>query len=119
MNKLFIHDLRITTFIGLLPWERRSEQEIFLNIEMSADFAEAIKNDALKYTIDYAKVAEQVRNFVKTTQLNLIETLADKIADLILKNFSVEYVKIEIKKPSALPEAKYVGFVLEKKLTKA
>ena len=106
---IFISDLRIETIIGIYGWERQVKQALFLNLEMPCDCARSAHTDAIADTVDYKAVTKRVIAYVEASEFQLIETLADRVANLILAEFGVAWVRLRINKRGALRHARDVG----------
>lgn len=110
MNDIvFIKNLRIDTIIGIYDWERNTKQTISLDIEMLSDIDPATKSDDIKDALNYKAVAKRLIGFVEQSRFNLVETLAEKIANIILTEFAVHTVKLTLNKGKALTGADGVG----------
>lgn len=116
MAKIFIRDLKIDAIIGVLPQERILPQPIFIDLEIVTDITEAAKTDDLKDVIDYAKIAQRITDFVSHSQFQLLETLAEKISELLFNEFNISHLLLQIAKPNAIANAKQAGIFLERKL---
>ncbi|NNJ94778.1 MAG: dihydroneopterin aldolase [Halobacteria archaeon] len=114
MDIVFINDLRIETIIGIYDWERRVKQTISLDLEMAADIRAAAATDAIEDTLNYKAVAKRLIAFVGDSQYQLVETLAEKIADIVLTEFSVEWLKLTVHKPGAVRGSRDVGVIIER-----
>ena len=106
---IFVRDLTFDTIIGVLPQERTTPQPITINLEVSVDTRAAARSQALEDTLDYAGLAAAVKNLTIESKCLLVETLAEKIADLTLTFKGATAVQVEITKPKALAEAEGVG----------
>ena len=113
MSKISIVDLELHYHIGVSAAERAWPQRLLVTIDMELDVSAAIKSDDIRDTINYFDVAQMLFKWGKKRQWNLIERLADEMADLILKKFKSERVTIELKK-FPLPESKYISITLTK-----
>ena len=114
MDKIFLEDLRVETVIGIWEWERKIRQTVAIDIEMSADIRKAAASDDVEDTLNYKSVAKRVQAFVNDSSFQLVETLAEKIAALILDEFDVPWVKVRVNKPGAIRGAKGVGVLIER-----
>jgi len=112
VDTIFIEDLRIDTVIGIYDWERRIRQTVRLDLEMACDIRAAAADDDHAKTIDYKAVAKRVIGFVEAAEYELVETLAERVAGLILDEFGVASVRLRLDKPYALRGAKGVGVVI-------
>ncbi|GAC1371363.1 MAG: dihydroneopterin aldolase [Aquirhabdus sp.] len=110
MDKVLIEGLRVNAVIGVFEWERQIEQPVLIDLVMSVDTRAAAVSDDIQDAVNYALVAEQVADLTKTLKPQLIETLANKMAEMILRNFStVQTVQVKVKKPLAVKGAQAVG----------
>ena len=114
MDIVFIRDLKVDTVVGIYDWEKRMRQHVLLDIEMGTDIARAAKSDQIEDTLDYKAVAKRVHQFIQESQFGLVETLAEKTAELVMKEFQVPWVKITLNKPGAVSGSKSVGVVIER-----
>ena len=117
MDIIFIEDLRIKTRIGIYPWEKVVPQTLALDIRMGVA-APAQASDNIRDTVDYAAVCARLRAELSTRHFNLLENLAEFFAALILEAFAVQWVRLSIAKPGALPDARRVGVVIERTAVK-
>ncbi len=115
MDTVFLKELRVETVIGVFEWERRVPQTILIDLEMATDAAAAAKSDELQDTLDYKAIAKRVEDFSKNNPCRLIETLAQKIADILLDEFNVAQAKVSVSKPGAIRGSKTVGVSIERR----
>ena len=111
---VFITDLRIETIIGIYDWERKVKQTISLDLEMGADIRKSAETDAIEDTLNYKAVAKRLIAFVGESEYQLVETLAEKIAAIVLTEFAVPWVKLTVHKPGALRGSRDVGILIER-----
>lgn len=115
MDKVFIKQLVVPALIGVLPEERKSPQNLLFDIEISHDIRAAAKNDDLTKTIDYAAVRRVIIEFVEQSFFELIETLADRLAEHLHQQFGFSAVRLSItKQPFDIPDAGGVGVIVER-----
>lgn len=114
MDIIYLSDLRIDTVIGIFDWERRVKQTISLDIEMATDIRKAAETDTIDDTLDYKSVAKRIIAFVEQSEFQLVETLAERICDIILKEFDVPWVKLRLNKQGAVRGARDVGVLIER-----
>ena len=114
MDIIFLSDLRVETVIGIWDWERKIRQTVAIDLEMSADIAKAAATDDVKDTLNYKLVAKRVQQFVGDSSFQLVETLAEKIAGIVLDEFNVAWVKVRVNKPGAIRGARDVGVLIER-----
>ena len=109
MDKIFISDLRIETVIGIYDWERKIRQPVTIDLEMGADIRRAAASDAIEDTLDYKAVAKRLISFVGSSEFQLVETLAERVAEIVIGEFSVRWVHVRLSKPGALRGSRDVG----------
>ena len=114
MDKIFLEGLTTETIIGIFDWEREIRQTIAVDLEMSADIRRAAATDRIEDTLNYKRVAKRVLAFVQESRFQLIETLAERIAALILEEFEVAWVRVTLHKPGAIRHSRDVGVVIER-----
>jgi len=106
MDKIFIRELALRCIIGIYPEERREKQDVVINVEMHADLRKAGRSDDLTDTVDYKAIKKSILKLVEESRFQLIESLAENIADLALVDEKVRQVVVTIDKPGALRFAK-------------
>jgi dihydroneopterin aldolase len=109
LDTIFLTDLRIETVIGIWDWERKIRQTVSIDLEMGADVATAAAHDDIDHTLNYKAVAKHVQSFVGESSFRLVETLAERIAKLILTEYDVPWVRVSVNKPGAIRNARDVG----------
>ena len=114
MDIIYLNDLEIDTIIGIFDWERRVKQKVRLNLEMGADVRKAAATDKIEDTLNYKSVAKRLIEFVEESEFQLVETLAEHVADIIINEFNIPWVRIRINKPGAVRYAGDVGVVIER-----
>ena len=114
MDVIYLKDLRVGTVIGIYEWEKCIKQTISIDLEMGADIRKAALTDTIDDTLNYKAVSKRVITFVESNQFQLIETLAEKIAELLLKEFKLPWLKITVSKPGAIRAASDVGVIIER-----
>ncbi len=114
MDIVYIRDLRAETVIGVFEWERSIRQQVSLDIEIAYDIQQAATTDALEFTLDYDAVAKRVIAMIEQSQFQLIETLIEHVAKLIIEEFMVPWVRCKLSKLGAVREAASVGVVIER-----
>jgi dihydroneopterin aldolase len=114
MDLVYLRDLRIECVIGVYEWERRLKQSLYIDLDMAADIARAAKSDAIEDTLDYKAVAKRLQQFIGESQFQLVETLAERVAGIVLSEFKVPWVRVRINKKGAVRNADAVGVVIER-----
>jgi 7,8-dihydroneopterin aldolase/epimerase/oxygenase len=113
MNSVYIRGLRAQAVIGIHDWERLVRQPLVVDLEMVSDTARAAASDAIADALDYAAVSQQVIALVEGSQFQLLETLAQAIATMIMREFAVPWLRLRLGKPGAVAEAEDVGVIIE------
>lgn len=114
MDIVFINELRIETIIGIYDWERKVKQTISLDLEMGTDIQKSAATDAIDDTLNYKAVAKRLIAFVEGCEYQLVETLAEKIAGIVLTEFNVPWLKLTVHKPGAVRGSRDVGVIIER-----
>ena len=76
---------------------------------MGADIAKAANTDSIEDTLNYKDVAKRVQQFVSESEFHLVETMAEKIAEIVLAEFELPWIDVSVNKPGAIRGAKDVG----------
>ncbi len=114
MDIVFINDLDIDTVIGIFDWEREIKQTVRLNIEMNTDVRRAAATDRIEDALDYKSVSKRLIGFVEKSDFGLVETLAERCAEIILSEFPVAWVRLRLDKPGAVRGSRSVGILIER-----
>ncbi len=114
MDTIFLRDLEIETIIGIYDWERETKQRITIDLDMAADARAAASTDAIDSTLNYKPVAKRLLAFVGDSRFQLIETLAESVAEIVLGEFGAQWVRVRINKLGAVRYASNVGVVIER-----
>ena len=109
-----MNDLEIDTIIGIFDWERRVKQKVRFNLEMAADVSKAAATDKIDDTLNYKSVAKRLIEFVEASEFQLVETLAERVAEIIINEFNIPWVRVKINKPGAVRYAGDVGVIIER-----
>lgn len=114
MDIITINELSIETTIGVHAWEQQIKQKVVIDLQLGTDISVAASKDSLEDTLDYDAIAKRVCAFVAESKYKLIESLAEKTAQLIQEEFAVQWLRLSLKKPGAVRGAKSVGVVIER-----
>jgi dihydroneopterin aldolase len=113
-DTIFLHDLRVETIVGIWDWERKIRQTVSIDLQMAADISRAAASDDIDSTLNYKLVAKRVQQFVEDSEYQLVETLAEKIASLVLQEFDMPWIEVRVSKPGAIRNAQNVGVVIRR-----
>lgn len=114
MDIVYLNDLRIDTVIGIYDWERRIRQTVVIDIEMATDVAKAARSDQIDDAVNYKAVAKRLIAFVRESEFQLVETLAERIAQLVLSEFDIPWLRLRVNKQGAVRGARDVGVIIER-----
>jgi len=114
MDKIFLNDLHIDTLIGIYDWERETLQTLSFDLEIDWDIRAAAKSDNIADTLDYGAIANTIVSFVTASRYQLIETLAEDLCALLLKNYPIPKLKLTLSKPVALHGQNTARIVIER-----
>lgn len=112
---IFLGGLTTECIIGIWDWERRVKQKIVLDIEMAADIRKAAASDHIDDTLDYKRVSKRLLQFVGDSQFQLVETLTERIAEIVVMEFDVPWVRVRLNKQGAIRGSRDVGIMVERR----
>lgn len=115
LDRLRIVGLTVSARIGVRDWEQQVPQRLRIDIELPVRAAAAAATDALEDAVDYGAVSRRVSEFAAGRRDRLIETLAERIAALVLAEFAVPWVSVTLHKPGAVPNAEDVVLTIERR----
>ena len=115
MDKIFLSALNVECIVGIWEWERRVKQNVVIDIELAADIRRAAATDHIDSTVNYKNLAKRLLSFVGDSQYQLVETLTEKIAELIITEFRVPWVRVKLNKQGAIRGARDVGIEIERR----
>ena len=113
-DRVLIEGLAVETVIGVYGWERNIRQSLVFDIEMQTDISRAAQTDDLEYTLDYDAVSRAVIALAENSEYQLVESLAEALAAMIVSEFSVSWLKLKVSKPNALSAARNVAVQIER-----
>ena len=114
MDKVYIRDLRNSTVIGIYDWEREIRQTVSLDLDMGTDIRRAASTDSIEDTLNYKGVAKRLIAFVGDSEFQLVETLAERCAEIVLNEFDVPWLRLRLSKPGAVRGSRDVGVIIER-----
>lgn len=115
LDKVFIEGLEIEALIGIYDWERRIRQPLVFDLEMGFDNRIPAASDLIADTLDYKAVSKRLIQYVSASEFGLVETLAERCAELVLTEFAVSWVRLKLSKPGAVRGARAVGVIIERR----
>ena len=114
MDIVYIRELEIDAIIGIYDWERETKQTVSIDLEMGCDNTKAAASEDIADALDYKSVAKRLISFVEDSEFLLVETLAERIAAIVLEEFSVSWLRLRLGKPGAVTGSKDVGVIIER-----
>jgi 7,8-dihydroneopterin aldolase/epimerase/oxygenase len=114
MDIVYISDLKVDTVIGIFDWERRIRQTVSLDLEMATDIRKAAASDHIDDALDYKNIGKRVIQFIEDSDFQLVETLAERVAEVVREEFGVAWLKLRLSKPGALRGSRDVGVIIER-----
>ncbi len=115
MDIIFLTGLTTECIIGIWDWERKVRQKVVIDLEMGADIRKAAASDHIDDTLDYKKVSKRVLGFVSESEFQLVETLTEQIARIIVTEFDVPWVRVRLNKQGAIRGSRDVGILIERR----
>lgn len=114
MDSVFIKGLAVEAVIGVYDWERSIRQKLVFDLEMASDNRKPAASDDVADTLDYDRISRRIADFAGKSEYQLIETLAERVAELVLQEFNVSSLKLTVHKPGAVDIAEDVGVSIER-----
>ena len=114
MDKVFIHDLKVDAVIGVFDWEKQVRQPLVFDLEMAWDIRMAAATDDLMHALNYQAVTEFIEQFVREQHFQLLESLLERLAAALRKEFGMPWLSIRVEKPAVVPQARAVGLYIER-----
>jgi dihydroneopterin aldolase len=113
-DRVFIEDLIVQTVIGVYDWEREIKQAVSLDLEMEFDITRAAETDSIEDTLDYKAVSKRLIRFIEESEFQLVESLAERCAAIVLNEFPVNWLRLKLGKPGAVRGSSAVGVIIER-----
>ena len=101
MDLVSVRDLSVPAVIGVHDWERDITQTLVFSVDLAADVRTAARHDDLRDALDYSAVARTIVSVVQDGRFRLIETAAERVADRLLADHPVAWLRLEVRKPIA------------------
>jgi len=113
-DRIYLHGLTTECILGFIDWERQVPQTVVIDLELPCDCRHAAGSDSVTDTVDYKRVAKRVLGWVQASQFQLIESLAHRLALLLLEEFPLAWIRVRVSKPGAIRHSRDVGVSLER-----
>ena len=115
MDVIFLTGLATDCIIGIWDWERRVKQRVVIDLEMASDIRKAAASDSIEDTLDYKRVAKRLLQFIGDSEFQLVETLTERIAQVVVTEFDVAWVRVKLNKQGAIRGSRDVGILIERR----
>jgi dihydroneopterin aldolase len=96
-----VKELSVAAVIGVHDWERAIEQTLVFSVDMAVDVRQAAATDDLADALDYSAVARTISSVVRDGKFRLIETAAERVAERLLADYGLTWLRLEVRKPIA------------------
>ena len=117
MDRVFIEGLEVEALIGIYDWERRIRQPLVFDLQMGFDNRAPAASDNIDDTLNYKAVSKRLVEYVSQSDFGLVETLAERCAELVMKEFNIDWLRLKLSKPGAVRGARAVGVIIERART--
>lgn len=117
LDQIKIRDLHLRCTIGIQEWERKVRQDVLIDVDLFADLSAAGQSDRIEDTVNYKTLSKAMIALTEHSSFFLVETLAEQLAALCLKDDQIQRVRISVEKPGALRFARSVGVIIERSRT--
>jgi dihydroneopterin aldolase len=114
MNRIFIHDLRFETRIGVYDWERQLPQTIRLDLEITLPSDKPFTSGKLEDALDYAAIVARIKVFARDNPHPLLERFSEAVAQIVLSEFGARGIRLRVAKLAPLPGVKEIGVEIER-----
>ena len=118
MDAIIIRDLRIEASIGIHKRERHVKQTLSIDLDIGLPGEAVFRTDKVADTIDYEQVTIKIGALIASGHFRLVETLAERIAQLLLDDFGAPWARVSVAKIGILPNAKFVGVTVERRISR-
>jgi len=115
MDAIVIRDLRVEALIGIHKRERHVVQTLSIDLEIGIPGTAVFASDKVADTIDYEQVTLRIKALAASGHFRLVETFAERVATLLIRDFGAPWVKVSVAKIGILPNAKFVGVSIERR----
>jgi dihydroneopterin aldolase len=114
IRHVFVRDLELDANIGVYHRERGQTQPVRINVDLTVEEGDVLLEDQLANVVDYGAVVDGIKEILAGGHLNLVETLAERIAEFCLSDERVRVARVRIEKLKVVAEAKSVGVEIER-----
>ena len=106
--------LKVRCIIGIFDWERKRKQDVLIDLKFPCDIRKAARRDHIGDTVDYKRIAKATIAFVEKSRFYLVETMAERLAGLLLRNYNLAEIDLSVSKPGAIRGSRNVGIQIHR-----
>jgi dihydroneopterin aldolase len=117
IRHVFVRDLLLNANIGVYHREKGREQPVRINVDLTVEETDGELEDKLSNVVDYGAVVDGIKRILAGGHLNLVETLAERIAEFCLEDRRVRVARVRVEKLEVIAEARSVGVEIEREST--
>ena len=114
LRHVFVKQLTLMAQIGIHPHERLNPQPIHISVNAAVPEAMGATPETLEQVVCYEAICNRIKALIALGHVDLVETLAETIADDLLSRFPIQRLCVRIEKPDAIHEAESVGIEIER-----
>ncbi|EKE70237.1 dihydroneopterin aldolase [Gallaecimonas xiamenensis] len=113
-DRIFIEGLEVYAVIGVFDWEKTHKRKLVFDLELATDIRAAARGDDYGQALCYGKISAFITQYTENHQFELLETLAERIAQHLISDFGVSWLRLKLSKPRAVANARNVGLIIER-----
>ena len=114
MDIIFLRELKVDILIGVYEWEKRVPQTLQIDLEIALPNSRACQSDDINDALDYSEIVRHLQDVLTSRHFNLLEALAEHIAQILLNDFKAPWVKVSVAKLQAIRGSRMVGISIER-----
>ena len=114
MDIIFLRELKVDTLIGVYDWERLVPQTIQIDLDIALPNSLACQSDNITDALDYSDIVRHLKEVLASRHFNLLEALAEHIAQILLKDFNAPWVRVSVAKLQVIRGNRMVGISIER-----
>lgn len=108
-DTIFIENIPTQAIIGIHDFEKAAPQKLIVSVELGTDIRQAAETDKVQHALDYDAISRFIDEFVRASQYELLEALAEHLVAALFENFTMTDIKLRLQKPGAITYTQNVG----------